>query len=207
MIAVVDYGMGNVRSILNALSYIGHDAVLTAEGRRLDDAARLILPGVGAFGDAMRNMEERGLGETLRRQVFEKGKPFLGICLGLQLLAGSSEEHGVHQGLGWLDAEVVRFSFNGGPPLKIPHMGWNEISPRGDHPLFRHLKETERTFYFVHSFHIVCRDPRDVAAVCEYGVPFTAAVARDNIAATQFHPEKSQDNGLQVLKNFLEWNP
>lgn len=207
MIAILDYGMGNVRSIINALSYIGHDAVLTAEERLIDDASHLILPGVGAFGDAMRNIGSRGLHGILHRQVFEKGKPFLGICLGLQLLAGSSEEHGRHQGLGWLDAEVVKFDFNGGSPLKIPHMGWNEIAPQGDQPLFRHLKATERTFYFVHSFHLVCRDPGDVAATCAYGIPFTAAVARNNIAATQFHPEKSQDNGLQVLKNFLEWNP
>ncbi|MEW5743974.1 MAG: imidazole glycerol phosphate synthase subunit HisH [Nitrospirota bacterium] len=206
MIAIIDYGMGNVRSIINALYYIGYDAVITAEPQQIDDASHIILPGVGAFGDAMVNIVRRGLDEILKKQVFEKGKPFMGICLGLQLLAKCSEEHGHHNGLGWFDAEVLKFNLNGSR-LKIPHMGWNEITPASDHFLFSHLKNTERTFYFVHSFHIVCHKQNDVAATCEYGINFNAAIARDNIVATQFHPEKSQDNGIQVLKNFLEWNP
>lgn len=206
MIAIIDYGMGNVRSIINALYYIGSDAVITADPQQLDDASHIILPGVGAFGDAMGNIVSRGLDGILWKQVFEKGKPFLGICLGLQLLAQSSEEHGYHKGLGWFDAEVIKFNLNGSR-LKIPHMGWNEITPISNHFLFAHLKNTERTFYFVHSFHIVCHKKSDIVATGEYGITFNAVIGRDNIVATQFHPEKSQDNGIQVLKNFLAWNP
>jgi glutamine amidotransferase len=206
MIAIVDYGMGNVRSVHNALEYIGEDAVVTADPRVIDDAERVILPGVGAFGDAMANLQARGLVDVLQRQVLEKGKPFLAICLGLQLLARNSTEHGTHDGLGWFDASVVRF--NGHTRgLKVPHMGWNEVRREVDHPLVASLGEGQLVFYFVHSFHIVCHDPADVACTCEYGDRFTAAIRRDNIFATQFHPEKSQDNGLQVLAEFARWNP
>jgi imidazole glycerol-phosphate synthase subunit HisH len=206
MIAVVDYGMGNVRSICNAIEWHGHEAVLTADQKVMDDASHLVLPGVGAFGDAMKNIVSRGLQEILQRQVIEKGKPFLGICLGLQLLAKNSEEHGHHKGLGWLDAEVVKFELPD-KKLKIPHMGWNDITVRKSHALFNMLKGNELSFYFVHSYYINCRNPEDVLATCEYGIEFTAAIARNNIVATQFHPEKSQDNGMQVLGNFLNWRP
>jgi glutamine amidotransferase len=206
MIAIVDYGMGNVRSVHNALEYIGEDTVVTADPRAIDHADRLILPGVGAFGDAMANLEARGLVDVLARQVLEKRKPFLGICLGMQLLAKSSTEHGMHAGLGWFDASVVRF--NGDTRgLKVPHMGWNEIRRDVDHELVRTLREDELVFYFVHSFRMVCHDEADVACTCEYGERFTAAIWRDNIFATQFHPEKSQDNGNQVLTEFARWNP
>lgn len=206
MIAVIDYGMGNVRSMVNALEYIGEDAVVTADARIIDGASHLILPGVGAFGDAMANIVNRGLDEILRVQVFQKGKPFLGVCLGLQLLAKSSEEHGDHKGLGWFDAEIVKFKFEG-IQMKIPHMGWNDIVPQKQHFLFSKLTGSQLTFYFVHSYHIVCHEKQDIAATCEYGITFTAAIARDNIVATQFHPEKSQDNGIQILKNFVAWKP
>lgn len=206
MIAIVDYGMGNVRSVHNALEYIGEDAVVTADPGVIDEADRLILPGVGAFGDAMANLEARGLVKVLERQVFEKRKPFLGICLGMQLLARGSTEHGTHAGLGWFDGCVVRF--NGETRgLKVPHMGWNEIRREVDHPLFRSLRQGQLVFYFVHSYHFVCRDPADVACTCEYGERFTSAIGRDNIFATQFHPEKSQDNGIQLLTEFARWNP
>lgn len=206
MIAIIDYGMGNVRSVFNALDYIGEEAVITAAPEVIDNASRLILPGVGAFGDAMKNLAARGLIEVLHRQVFEKGKPFLGICLGQQLLAKSSTEHGYHTGLGWFDAHVVKFNVSSSG-LKVPHMGWNEIAPQVDHPLFSDLLENQLTFYFVHSFHMVCNNPANVAAICEYGYPFAAAIFRDNIFATQFHPEKSQDNGIQILENFVVWEP
>jgi glutamine amidotransferase len=198
--------MGNVRSVYNALDALGQDAVVTADPKEIANSDRVILPGVGAFGDAMDNLRQRGLIEVLSREVLQEKKPFLGICLGMQLLAMSSTEHGEHPGLGWFDASVVRFGLpkNG---YKVPHMGWNDITPRLDHPLLRGLKEGQFVFYFVHSFHVTCRNPADVAASCDYGYPFTAAVARDNIFATQFHPEKSQDNGLQVLRNFAEWRP
>jgi glutamine amidotransferase len=206
MIAIVDYGMGNVRSVHNALDSLGQQAVVSADPAALAAADRLILPGVGAFGDAMANLRSRGLVEVLSCEVLEKRKPFLGICLGLQLLAKSSTEHGRHEGLGWFNAEVVRFELSA-DGLKIPHMGWNDVTPCQSHPLLAGLNQEQFVFYFVHSFHIVCRDAGDIAASCEYGYPFTAAVARENIFATQFHPEKSQDNGLQVLRNFVEWEP
>ena len=198
--------MGNVRSVHNALDMLGVEAVVTADPDVIARAERLILPGVGAFGDAMANLRSRGLVDVLSREVLEKRKPFLGVCLGMQLLARSSSEHGTHEGLGWFDADVVRFDLphNG---LKVPHMGWNDVSARKPHPLMRGLREDQFVFYFVHSFHVVCRDATDVVADCEYGYPFAAAIARENIFATQFHPEKSQDNGLQILRNFAEWAP
>lgn len=206
MIAIVDYGMGNVRSVYNALEYIGQTAVVTSDPRVIDDADRLILPGVGAFGDAMANLKARGLVDVLSRQVLEQGKPFLGICLGLQLLAKTSTEHGSHTGLGWLDARVVKF--NGATRgLKVPHMGWNEIRRESDHPLTASFHLNQLVFYFVHSYHIVCDNEAEVACTCQYGERFTAAIRRDNIFATQFHPEKSQDNGLQLLREFARWHP
>lgn len=206
MIAIVDYGMGNVRSIYNALQYLGQDPCITANPGVIDSATHLILPGVGAFGDAVKNLEKRNLTELLNYQVIEKGKPFLGICLGLQLLAKSSQEHGFHIGLGWFDADVVRFQFKE-KELKVPHMGWNDITPEVEHPLFENLREGQFSFYFVHSYYISCNQPVNIAASCEYGIKFTAAIYRDNIFATQFHPEKSQDNGIQILENFINWSP
>jgi glutamine amidotransferase len=206
MIAIIDYGMGNVRSIFNALEYIGEEAIITSDPKKIDDVSHLILPGVGAYGDAMKNLQERRLVDVLERQVREKGKPFLGICLGLQLLAINSKEYDSDNGLGWFDAEVKKFSFNNNN-LKVPHVGWNEVVPVIKHPLFDNLKEDHNDFYFVHSFHIVCKNKEDVAATCDYGYTFAAAVYKDNIIATQFHPEKSQDNGIQILQNFVNWNP
>ena len=200
--------MGNVRSVRNALESIGEDATVTADPGAIREADRLILPGVGAFGDAMANLRERALVPVLEREVLSERKPFLGICLGMQLLARCSSEHGAHEGLGWLDAEVIRFDFsNGNAALKVPHMGWNEIAPRADHPLLHGLRDDQYVFYFVHSYHVVSRDRAAVTATCDYGYPFDAVVSRDNIFATQFHPEKSQDNGLQILRNFAAWRP
>lgn len=205
MIGIVDYGMGNVRSVRDALEYLGEEVEITADPARLAAADRLILPGVGAFGDAMANLEVRGLPAVLREEVIEKRKPFLGICLGLQLLAETSCEHGEHRGLGWIDGDVVRFDVD--PSLKIPHMGWNDLQRRVDHPLLAGLDESQLCFYFVHSFYLDCRDRDAVVATCDYGTPFAAMVARDNIAAMQFHPEKSQDSGIHILKNFARWEP
>jgi glutamine amidotransferase len=205
MIAIIDYGMGNVRSLHNAIEYIGCDVKISADPHILRDADKLILPGVGAFGDAMHAMQERGLDDILNREVIEKGKPLLGICLGLQLLAHSSTEHGFHKGLGWLDATVVGFDPDSG--VKIPHMGWNDICYEAPEPLFTGLTPDEKVFYFVHSFYISCKDTADILATCTHGIEFTAAIRHNNIIATQFHPEKSQDNGIQVLKNFVQWNP
>lgn len=200
-IAIIDYGMGNVRSLMNAFEYIGEDAVVTADVSELEEADRLVLPGVGAFGDAVAAIEASGLRPVLNRLALEVKKPVLGVCLGMQLFARKSFEHGEHEGLGWLDAEIHPLQIQ--PPAKVPHVGWNAVSFAPDEWLFKGLPSGESDYYFVHSFHMVCADPADVAGTCDHGGPFTAAVRRDNLTATQFHPEKSQDNGLQLLQNWL----
>ena len=205
-VAIIDYGRGNVRSVANALEHCGADTVVTADAKAIDDASHIVLPGVGAFGDAMAELNVRGLPEVLQRQVFEKGKPFLGICLGMQVLADRGLEHGAHEGLGWIAGEVVRLEPGAGA-LKIPHMGWNEVAVHGAHPLFDGFRPHNLTFYFVHSYHYRAVNREVVLATCEYGLDFTAAVAKDNIVATQFHPEKSQDSGVELLENFVEWAP
>jgi imidazole glycerol-phosphate synthase subunit HisH len=203
MIAIIDYGMGNVRSLSNALDYLGVDVVLTADPGALAEADRLLLPGVGAFGDAMAAIDAKpGLRGTLDRLAMVEKKPVLGVCLGMQLFAKTSDEHGGHAGLGWLAAAVKRIS--AAPPAKVPHVGWNAVSFRPDEWLFKGLPSGESDYYFVHSFHMVCADPADVAGTCDHGGTITAAVRRANLVATQFHPEKSQDNGLQLLQNWLD---
>jgi imidazole glycerol-phosphate synthase subunit HisH len=208
MIAIVDYGMGNVQSVHNAFSMIGEDAEITADASHIVEASHVVLPGVGAFGDAMANLRERQLIEPLRVAVFERRRPFLGICLGMQLLARDSAEHGQHEGLGWLDATVERFDIDQSDrKLKVPHMGWNDVQWSRPHPVFAGLKPHEGVFYFVHSFHMRCNRASDVVGTASHGGEFVAAVAHDNIAATQFHPEKSQDSGLHLLQNFVAWQP
>lgn len=204
MIAIIDYGMGNLKSILNAVHYLGEDARLTADPKKIDDSSHIILPGVGSFGNAMEKLVSKGLTAVLKKQALEKNKPFLGICLGLQLLADCSYEHGFHKGLGWIEGKIKKIN-PGAEKVKIPHVGWNEIRIVKKHPLFSGLREDELTFYFVHSYRIVCKNKRDEAAICNYGEDFPAVVIKDNLVATQFHPEKSQDNGIQLLKNFLSW--
>lgn len=204
-IAVVDYGMGNVRSLTNALEYLGCDVVITGEPAVLDDADRIVLPGVGAFGDAMKAIRQRGLEDVLTRQALVVRKPILGICLGMQLFARSSDEHGEHRGLSWLDAEIERLAVQ--RPSKVPHVGWNEIEFPENDWLFRGVRRGEANFYFVHSYHMVCHDASDVVATTDYGRPITAVVRRANLVAAQFHPEKSQDNGLRLLQNWVAWTP
>lgn len=205
MIAIVDYGMGNVRSLLNAFEYLGAPATITADPLELDRAERIVLPGVGAFGDAMRAIRERALRPALDRQALQVRKPVLGVCLGMQLFAKRSFEHGEHQGLGWLDAEIVRLSVE--PPLKVPQVGWNTLSYSSTDWLFQGIRATEANFYFVHSFHMICSDSADVVATTDYGGNVTAAVRQGNLVAAQFHPEKSQDNGLRMLANWVDWQP
>lgn len=203
MIAIVDYGMGNQHSVLNALRYLGVEAMVTADPDRVRRADRVILPGVGAFGAAMENLNRSGLRAAMNEAVLERGRPFLGICLGMQLVAAKGTEKGLYEGLGWIDGEV-RLMTPSDSGLKLPHVGWNDIVIAQDLPLFQGLKK-ERAFYFVHSYAICPLNPVHVAASCDYGGPFVAAVYRDNIFATQFHPEKSQKNGLTILENFAEW--
>ena len=209
-VAIVDYGINNSRSVRNAVDYCGYAAVISHDPAVIDDASHVILPGVGAFGDAMDNLRARGLDGVLERVVREKGKPFLAICLGMQLLARTSEEHagpdGPHRGLGWLDADVRRIRPND-PDLKIPHMGWNVVTKERDHPALAGISPGNLAFYFVHSFAMDCNDRADVVGLAQYGQAVTAMVARDNIVATQFHPEKSQDTGIELIANFLRWNP
>lgn len=201
-IAIIDYGMGNVRSLMNAFEYIGEDAVVTADFDELEAADRLVLPGVGAFGDAMKAIAAKeGLRPVLDRLALEVKKPVLGVCLGMQLFARVSHEHGTHQGLGWLEAEILPLDV--APPAKVPHVGWNAVSFAADEWLFKGLPSGESDYYFVHSFHMVCHDPQDLIATTDHGGTVTAAVRRGNLTATQFHPEKSQDNGLQLLQNWL----
>jgi glutamine amidotransferase len=202
-VAIVDYGMGNLDSVRRAVEECGGTAKVTDDGADLAAADRIVLPGVGAFPDAMARLRERGLDEELRLQVVEDGAPFLGICLGLQLLATSSDEGGASEGLGWVDASVERLEPDT-TDRRVPHVGWNEVVPSTDHPLFAGIAPGT-DFYFVHSYRIRCRRTEDVAARTPYCGGFSSAVVRDNIAAVQFHPEKSQRAGFALLRNFLAW--
>ncbi|MFN8533058.1 MAG: imidazole glycerol phosphate synthase subunit HisH [Dehalococcoidia bacterium] len=203
MIAVVDYGMGNLHSVRNAFDLIGADVAVTGDPVEILRAERIVLPGVGAFGECVKNLEGAGLRGVLEEAVLGRRTPWLGICLGRQVLATTGEEFGTHQGLGWVPGVVRRFDEVG---LIVPHVGWNEIEPQVESPLFRRLGHAP-CFYFVHSYRFVADDRRMVAATCEYGGSFAAAILYRNIFATQFHPEKSQDVGLRLLENFLDWEP
>ena len=206
MLAIVDYGMGNLGSIHNMLARIGVDSVITSDRAQIEAADKLILPGVGAFDRAMESLNRLDIVPLLNDKVLTRKTPILGICLGMQLLSNRSEE-GTLPGLGWIDAETVRFpaSING-TRLTVPHMGWNTISvtDTGASTILGSLGEldTEPRFYFVHSYHVRCRHDSDVAATSTHGVTFHAAVSRGNIVGTQFHPEKSHKYGMTLLRAF-----
>lgn len=200
MISIVDYGLGNLRSVQKGLEKVGHSAVITSDPAEVIKSDRIILPGVGASGDAVRAIRERGL-EAPLKEFIGTGKPFLGVCLGLQLLFETSFEDGEHQGLGVLPGQVVRFEVPS--ELKVPHMGWNQVAFAQRPPIFDGVSEGEY-FYFVHSYHVSTPNRSIVATETDYGGSFVSSVWRDNLFATQFHPEKSQSAGLRVLKNFAE---
>jgi len=200
MITIVDIGTGNLGSILNMLRRIKASAKVTSSIADIESADKLILPGVGAFDNAMKNLDRLGLIDVLNKRVQEHRAPILGICLGLQLFARRSEE-GILPGLGWLNAEVVRFRSDGQSDVRIPHMGWNTTTLEKDDPLFADMKDETR-FYFVHSYHLVCREPTDVLTTTQYGHEFVSSVARDNVRGVQFHPEKSHRFGMKLLENF-----
>ncbi|MFO0909796.1 MAG: imidazole glycerol phosphate synthase subunit HisH [Isosphaeraceae bacterium] len=198
MILIIDYGMGNLRSVQKAFEAVGHRAEISSDPERVRAASHVILPGVGAFADAASELKRTGLGDAFREAV-HSGKPCLGVCLGLQLLFEVSEEDGVHQGLELLPGKVTRFAAM--PGLKIPHMGWNTLKILRPAPVFRDLPP-DPSVYFVHSYHAIAAHPEDVAAESEHGRAFPAVVWRDNLMACQFHPEKSQAVGLQMYRNF-----
>ncbi|MFQ5449734.1 MAG: imidazole glycerol phosphate synthase subunit HisH [Nitrospinaceae bacterium] len=205
MIAVIDYGMGNLRSVQKAFEAVGARAVVTSRPSVILSADAVVLPGVGAFKDCMDNLDRLNLIDVVRKSV-QSGKPFLGICLGLQLLFHQSEEFGQVPGLGVLPGEVVGFAnrispSDPGGPLKIPHMGWNTVQIKHGNPLFSSIPNNSY-FYFVHSYYVVPKNPDDVAATTRYGIDFVSSIHHENVHAFQFHPEKSQKLGLTLLKNF-----
>jgi glutamine amidotransferase len=201
-IAIIDYGLGNLRSVYGAVEKLGHRAIITNDISEIEEADKLILPGVGAFGDGMNNLTNLGLIEPLTKLVIDEEKPILAICLGFQLLAKKSHEFGQHKGLGWIDAVVKNFNtHNSG--LRVPHVGWNDLLMTKDCVLWENIPENT-LFYYVHSFYVDCKSDVIVVGECKYGVNFTSAIKQNNIYGTQFHPEKSQYYGLEVLKNFIE---
>lgn len=199
-ITVIDYGAGNIRSVVNAFEAIGCKVTIAKKPSELAKAERIVLPGVGAFEAGIKNLTRLGFKEPLEKLVLNKKKPFLGICLGMQLLAKKSFELGEHEGLGWIKGSVEKLKPRN---LKVPHVGWNDVGITKKNILFKGIKEP--VFYFVHSYCLKCKNQRDVIATCDYGQKFTAAVQHENIFAVQFHPEKSQQNGLQLLKNFTNF--
>lgn len=201
MIAIVDYGMGNLRSVQKALQRTGAQAEIVTTAEQIDRAEKIVLPGVGAFRDAIGHLRDQGLIEPVKQAV-QSGRPFLGICLGFQLLFDVSYEDGEYAGLGVLPGEVLRFNLED-PQLKVPHMGWNRVHWHRPCPLFAGLTSGQH-FYFVHSYYVAPRDASLTTGVCDYGGPFCAMVWRDNLFAAQFHPEKSQAAGLTLLRNFAD---
>ncbi|HAK38072.1 MAG: imidazole glycerol phosphate synthase subunit HisH [Nitrospinaceae bacterium] len=209
MIAVIDYGMGNLRSVQKALEVVGADAVVTHDPETILKADSIVLPGVGAFKDCMTNLEKLKLVDPIRKFI-DSGKPFLGICLGFQVLFDESEEYGPVAGLGILPGKVVKFpegisETENGPRMKIPHMGWNQIEVKKKDPLFENF-DVAPYFYFVHSYYVVPKDQEVVATVTNYGFEFVSGVQHKNIYAFQFHPEKSQTLGLSLLERFSRLN-
>lgn len=201
MIVIIDYKMGNTGSILNMLKKIGETAVTSSDIKDINNADKLILPGVGSFDTGINNINNLGLLDILNKKVLEEKTQILGICLGMQLFANKSEE-GINRGLGWIDGNVVKFKFKDNN-LKIPHMGWNEIKIKKDDVLFRNIPEEPR-FYFVHSYYLSCNDNNDVLATTNYSYDFASAVRKNNIMGVQFHPEKSHKYGMNLLKNFAQ---
>ena len=215
-VAIVDYGSGNLRSAAKAIERAAREAgtddrvLVTSSPREVAQADRIVLPGGGAFADCRAGLYGvPGMVDTLQRAVIEQGKPFLGICVGMQLMATRGVEYGIHAGLDWIKGDVVRIEAkgqSGQEHLKIPHMGWNELSALKPHALLEGIAVRDHA-YFVHSFQLKANRPETVLALTDYGGPITAVVGRDNLAGTQFHPEKSQATGLRLIANFLRWKP
>lgn len=218
-IAIIDYGSGNLRSAAKAFQRAAREAgvaepiVVTARAAEVAAADRIVLPGVGAFADCLAGLNALdGMKAALEEAVVDRARPFLGICVGMQLMAARGLEHGEHKGFGWIDGDVVPLAEGKGeagglPVYRIPHMGWNDLTLAVPaHPLLAGI-EPGAHVYFVHSYHFMCKKPDDVVATVDYGGPVTAMIGRDNMAGTQFHPEKSQATGLRLIANFLSWRP
>lgn len=205
MVVIVDYNLGNLFSVAKAFEMLGAAVKVSGEIADIERADRLVLPGIGAFNDGMTYLRAKGLDVALTNEVLKKRKPFLGICLGMQLLAPVGFEFGEHPGLGWIDGSARKLDAEK-LGLKVPHIGWNDVAVVGDSVLFKEIKPNA-DFYFVHSYQLIPADQSLITATAQYGGTITAAIERGNIFATQFHPEKSQDNGLKLLENFLAWNP
>jgi imidazole glycerol-phosphate synthase subunit HisH len=211
-VAIIDYGSGNLRSAAKALMRAGRDSIdsevmITGDPFLVSRADRIVLPGVGAFADCMRGLSAiDGMRDALEDAVLKRTKPFLGICVGMQLMATRGLEHGEHMGLNWIPGDVKRLT-PGDPELKVPHMGWNEVVPHTDALMLRPFAGGTAHAYFVHSYHFSTADPAHTLARADYGRPIAAVVGRDNLIGTQFHPEKSQASGLAFLAEFLRWRP
>jgi glutamine amidotransferase len=202
MIAIIDYKMGNIKSLENAIDFLGCTSCVTNQAEKILNADKIILPGVGAFNIAMKNLKIFKIIEPLTKAVFEKKIPILGICLGMQLFATHGEENGLTDGLGWINGTVKRFSFND-EKIRIPHIGFNSVDFENRSPnLFEGLTK-EADFYFVHNYHMICENNSDASSWTQYGERFVSSIQKQNIFGTQFHPEKSQSNGLKLLKNFI----
>lgn len=199
-IVIIDYGMGNLRNVQKGFEWIGFEAEVTRSKKKIGNASALVLPGVGAFKDCMENLGRYGLIEPLLRSI-EKGKPYLGICLGLQILLSESEEFGSHKGLDLIKGRVVRFRPD--PEHKVPHMGWNTVDKARETPMLQGI-ESGDFFYFVHSYYVVPEETEGISTFTHYGKPFASSIWEGNIFATQFHPEKSQQKGLRILENFAK---
>ncbi len=201
-VMIVDYGAGNLNSVKRSLDILGAASTVSSDPKDIEMADKIILPGVGHFGRAMSSLQQLELLDPLHQAVIVKRKPILGICLGMELMAEKSAE-GNARGLGWLDAEVVEFKISDKKRYKVPHMGWNRLRRKKDSRLLKNVDESSE-FYFVHSYHLTIRDQSDLLSETHYGISFPSAIEKDNVFGVQYHPEKSHDAGIQVLKNFIE---
>lgn len=200
-IVIIDYNMGNLRSVQKAFEKVGSNAIITNDIQKIKNASKIVLPGVGAFKDGMKNLEELNLIEVLNEEVLINKKPFLGICLGMQLVSSKSYEHGETSGLNWINAEIKKFEFEDSVKLKVPHVGWNNVTFKKPNFLYTNIQD-KSDFYFVHSYHFITNEDV-VTSTTDYGIDFVSSVQKENIYAFQFHPEKSQLVGLNLIKNFV----